>query len=107
MPPKVRRFSHRLVLGAYCTKCWRTITTGTDGTVERVAVKAVEEVSEEMSNAASDAAAETMKQHGESLGGFMSNVQTNVFDAITAQSVGPQGFVENLQGARMILNLLL
>lgn len=91
-----------MVLGAQQADYFTT-AGGMDEALERVAAEAMEEAAEEMANAAGDAAAEKLEQQADLLAGFMSNVQTNVFDAISAQSVGPQGFVENAQGVRMIV----
>lgn len=42
--------------------------------------------------------AEKLEQHGEAFTGFLGDVQANVLGQLNAQSVGPEGFVENFQG---------
>lgn len=39
-----------------------------------------------------------MKEHGEAFAGFLGDVEANILGPIAAQSVGPEGFVENFQG---------
>lgn len=51
---------------------------------------------------------EKLEQHGESFAGFLGDVQSNILGSISAQSVGPEGFVENFQGEmRLLLYLYL
>lgn len=45
-----------------------------------------------------EAVADRLEQHGEAFAAFLGDVQTNVLNSISAQSVGPEGFVENFQG---------
>ncbi|CAM9535518.1 unnamed protein product [Choristocarpus tenellus] len=42
----------------------------------------------------------TLEDHGTAFNGFAENVQAEVFNMISSQSVGPQGFVENVQAFR-------
>lgn len=42
--------------------------------------------------------AEKFEQHGEAFTGFLGDVQSTVLSQLNAQSVGPEGFVENFQG---------
>lgn len=42
--------------------------------------------------------AEKLEQHAEAFTGFLGDVQANVISQLNAQSVGPEGFVENFQG---------
>ncbi|CAM9420825.1 unnamed protein product [Laminaria digitata] len=46
---------------------------------------------------AEEAVADRLEQHGEAFSGFIGDVQANVLNSIAAQSVGPEGFVENFQ----------
>lgn len=48
--------------------------------------------------AAEDVIAEQLEHHGQAFAGFLGDVQANVLNSINAQSVGPEGFVENFQG---------
>lgn len=45
-----------------------------------------------------ESVSEKMQQHGQALSGFVGDVQANVLSSLSAQSVGPEGFVENFQG---------
>lgn len=47
--------------------------------------------------------AEKLEQHGEAFAGFLGDVQANVLGQLKAQSVGPEGFVENFQGGCLIV----
>lgn len=47
---------------------------------------------------AAEAVSEKMQQHGDAFTGFVGDVQADVLSSISAQSVGPEGFVENFQG---------
>lgn len=60
-----------------------------------------EGVGSTIKDAIDDDLMEKLEHHGEALAGFFNNVQQNVLGAISAQSVGPQGLVENVQGMRM------
>lgn len=51
-----------------------------------------------------EAVADRLEQHGEAFAGFIGDVQANVLNSISAQSVGPEGFVENFQGMMSPLN---
>lgn len=44
--------------------------------------------------------ADKLKQHGEAFTGFLGDVQATLLSQLNAQSVGPEGFVENFQGER-------
>ncbi|CAM9216148.1 unnamed protein product [Sphacelaria rigidula] len=55
---------------------------------------------EDVAKSAGDAVAEKLEKHGDAFAGFMSGVQSSVFNSISSQSVGPQGFVENFQAFR-------
>lgn len=45
-----------------------------------------------------ESVSEKAEQHGEIFAGFVGDVQANVLNSLSAQSVGPEGFVENFQG---------
>lgn len=60
-----------------------------------VDVETADHMSEGM---AEEAVADRLEQHGEAFAGFIGDVQANVLNSIAAQSVGPEGFVENFQG---------
>lgn len=47
---------------------------------------------------ADEGIAAKLEQHGEAFTGFLGDVQANVLGQLNAQSVGPEGFVENFQG---------
>lgn len=61
-------------------------------------METVDHMSEGMSE---EGVADRLEQHGEAFAGFIGDVQANVLDSISAQSVGPEGFVENFQGTSM------
>ena len=42
--------------------------------------------------------AEKFEQHGEAFTGFVGDVQASILSQLNAQSVGPEGFVENFHG---------
>lgn len=42
--------------------------------------------------------ADKLEQHGEAFTGFLGDVQASLLTQLNAQSVGPEGFVENFQG---------
>lgn len=66
--------------------------------VDHRADRVMEKSGEGMAEFAGDEVAEKLEQHGDAFAGFMSGVQSSVFNSISAQTVGPQGFVENVQG---------
>lgn len=51
-----------------------------------------------MGDATEDGITDKLEQHGEAFIGFFGDVQANVLNSITSNSVGPQGFFENIQG---------
>eukprot|EP00752_Nemacystus_decipiens_P001940 g1869.t1 len=62
-------------------------------TVEDVVDQATESLGEED-------VADKLKQHGEAFTGFLGDVQATLLSQLNAQSVGPEGFVENFQAFR-------
>ncbi len=42
--------------------------------------------------------AEKLEQHGEAFTGFVGDVQASILSQLSAQSAGPEGFVENFHG---------
>lgn len=42
--------------------------------------------------------ADKLEQHGEAFTGFLGDVQSTLLSQLNAQNVGPEGFVENVQG---------
>lgn len=42
--------------------------------------------------------ADRLEEHGEAFTGFLGDVQATLLSRLNAQSVGPEGFVENFQG---------
>ena len=67
-----------------------------------VVVGTVDHMSEGMTK---EAVAGRLEQHGEAFAGFIGDVQANVLNSISAQSVGPEGFVENFQGMDVPVDL--
>lgn len=57
-----------------------------------------EEKAEQAVEGAAEDVADKLEQHGEAFVGFLADVQANVLNSISAQSVGPVGFVENFEG---------
>lgn len=69
-----------------------------DDVFEHLADGMMDKSAEDVAKSAGDAVAEKLEKHGDAFAGFMSGVQSSVFNSISSQSVGPQGFVENFQG---------
>lgn len=46
--------------------------------------------------------AEKLEQHGEAFTGFVGDVQASILSQLSAQSVGPEGFVENFHGELLL-----
>lgn len=51
-----------------------------------------------MGDAAEDGITDKLEQHGEAFIGFLGDVQANILNSIASKSVGPHGFIENIQG---------
>lgn len=70
---------------AACALCWMV------SAVEDVVDQAAESLGKED-------IADKLEQHGEAFTGFLGDVQATLLSQLNAQSVGPEGFVENVQG---------
>lgn len=45
-----------------------------------------------------DTVDDVLQRHGEAFTSFLEEVQANILGTVSEYSVGPQGFVENVQG---------